>query len=31
MAGLVLAIDASQHSAKNVNARDKPGHDDLFR
>jgi acyl-CoA dehydrogenase len=28
MAGLVPAIHASPHGDKNVNARDKPGHDD---
>ena len=31
MAGLDPAIHALLGSAKNVDARDKPGHDDLFR
>ena len=30
MAGLVPAIHALQRGTKNVNARDKPGHDDLL-
>jgi hypothetical protein len=30
MAGLVPAIHALPRSAKNVDARDKPGHDDLL-
>ena len=30
MAGLVPAIHASPHGTKNVDARDKPGHDDLY-
>jgi hypothetical protein len=29
MAGLVPAIHVSPRSKKNVDARDKPGHDDL--
>ena len=29
MAGLVPAIHASTRDTKNVDARDKPGHDDL--
>jgi acyl-CoA dehydrogenase len=29
MAGLVPAIHALSHGTKNVDARDKPGHDDL--
>jgi hypothetical protein len=29
MAGLVPAIHVLPHSTKNVDARDKPGHDDL--
>jgi acyl-CoA dehydrogenase len=29
MAGLVPAIHAHPHGSKNVDARDKPGHDDL--
>ncbi|MGC0390089.1 hypothetical protein ACVMFA_005282 [Bradyrhizobium liaoningense] len=31
MAGLVPAIHAFPRSAKNVDARDKPGHDDLCK
>nr|WP_249160109.1 hypothetical protein [Bradyrhizobium manausense] len=31
MAGLVPAIHALLHATKNVDARDKPGHDDLHR
>ncbi len=31
MAGLVPAIHASPLSTKNVDARDKPGHDDADR
>ena len=31
MAGLVPAIHALPRATKNVDARDKPGHDDLFR
>jgi len=30
MAGLVPAIHAQPHGTKNVDARDKPGHDDLL-
>jgi hypothetical protein len=29
MAGLVPAIHVLRHRRKNVDARDKPGHDDL--
>ncbi|MGY4508759.1 hypothetical protein [Bradyrhizobium sp. USDA 3650] len=31
MAGLVPAIHALPHGMKNVDARDKPGHDDAER
>ncbi|MGY3149144.1 hypothetical protein ACVWYQ_006143 [Bradyrhizobium sp. USDA 3397] len=31
MAGLVPAIHALPHGPKNVDARDKPGHDETFR
>jgi hypothetical protein len=31
MAGLVPAIHASPRGAKNVDARDKPGHDDRLK
>jgi len=30
MAGLVPAIHALRHGTENVDARDKPGHDDLL-
>jgi hypothetical protein len=30
MAGLVPAIDAFIHGPKNVDARDEPGHDDVW-
>ncbi|TWB01917.1 hypothetical protein FBZ96_103699 [Bradyrhizobium stylosanthis] len=31
MAGLVPAIHGLPHSTKNVDARDKPGHDEFFQ